>query len=61
MTRKKAPRQSGPAKRAGAIRDLWDPAVNNVAAWGRRAFVEIADPWAAEGAIRGALHEGTTA
>jgi type III restriction enzyme len=36
-------------------RDLWVPAVNNLREFGRWAFIEIADPWDAENAIRALL------
>ncbi len=36
-------------------RELWVPAVNNVGGFGRWAFIEIADPWDAEHAIRALL------
>ena len=36
-------------------RTLWVPAVNNHGAFGRWAFNEIADPWDAQSAIRGAI------
>ncbi len=42
---------------------LWVPAINNLGTYGRWAFVEISDPWDAEGTIRAAVegrvnHEG---
>jgi len=40
------------AAKVAAARNLWVPAVNNAGTWGRWAFVEIADPWDAKGAIR---------
>jgi type III restriction enzyme len=36
-------------------RTLWIPAVNNHAAYGRWAFVEITDPWDAKNTLRAAL------
>ena len=36
-------------------RTLWVPAVNNHGAFGRWGFIEIADPWDAESAIRGII------
>lgn len=34
-------------------RNLWVPAINNNGAYGRWAFIEIADPWDAKNMIRG--------
>ena len=36
-------------------RTLWIPSVNNHGAFGRWGFIEIADPWDAESAIRGII------
>ncbi len=36
-------------------RTLWIPAVNNAGTWGRWAFIEITDPWDAQGLIRQSL------
>ncbi len=43
------------AAKVAAARTLWIPAVNNHAAFGRWAFVEITDPWDAQRTIRGLL------
>jgi len=51
-----APICGGGCQSAGAIR--WAPAVNNHGSLGRWAFVEISDPWAAEGTIRAAARGG---
>jgi len=40
------------AAKVGAARSLWVPAVNNHGGFGRWAFLEISDPWDAQGAIR---------
>jgi type III restriction enzyme len=48
------PRKDKAAKVATA-RSLWVPAVNNDCRFGRWAFLEITDPWDAQGALRGAL------
>jgi type III restriction enzyme len=40
------------AAKVATARDLWIPAVNHHAAFGRWAFIEIADPWDAQNAIR---------
>jgi len=40
------------AAKVATARNLWVPAVNNAGTWGRWAFVEIADPWDAQGVIR---------
>jgi len=41
--------------KVATARDLWVPAVNNAAAWGRWAFLEIEDPWDARNPIKGSL------
>ena len=51
---------SGETRRAktakvNAVRNLWVPAVNNHAAFGRWAFVEVTDPWDAQDTIRAAV------
>jgi type III restriction enzyme len=48
------------AAKVAAARNLWIPAVNNHAAFGRWAFVEIDDPWDAANAIRAHLLEAVT-
>jgi type III restriction enzyme len=35
-----------------SARTLWVPAINNHGGFGRWAFIEIADPWDAQNAIR---------
>jgi len=40
------------AVKVAAARRLWLPAVNNHGAFGRWAFLEIADPWDAQNLIR---------
>jgi type III restriction enzyme len=45
------------AAKVDTAKKLWVPAVNNAAAWGRWAFLEIADPWDAETAIRAFVQE----
>jgi len=45
------------AAKVAAARSLWVPAVNNHGGFGRWAFVEISDPWDAQGAIRAAAGE----
>ncbi|MHB0979042.1 MAG: BPTD_3080 family restriction endonuclease [Thermoleophilia bacterium] len=42
------------AAKVAAARSLWVPAVNNHGGFGRWAFLEISDPWDAQGAIRAA-------
>jgi type III restriction enzyme len=41
--------------KVSTARELWVPAVNNHGGYGRWAFLEIADPWDAQNAIRGAI------
>ena len=41
-----------------AARSLWVPAVNNHGGYGRWAFVEVTDPWDAEGTIRAVTSTG---
>lgn len=43
------------AAKVMTARTLWVPAVNNHGAFGRWGFIEIADPWDAQSAIRGAI------
>jgi type III restriction enzyme len=43
------------AAKVATARTLWTPAVNNHGGFGRWAFVEITDPWDAEGTIRASL------
>lgn len=43
------------AAKVDTAKKLWVPAVNNAAAWGRWAFLEITDPWDAETTIRAAI------
>jgi type III restriction enzyme len=40
------------AAKVSTARTLWVPAVNNHGGYGRWAFLEIADPWDAQGTIR---------
>ena len=43
------------SRRAATVptaRDLWGPAVSNARTWGRRAFIEVTDPWDAKNAVR---------
>ncbi len=40
------------AAKVATARTLWVPAVNNHGAFGRWAFLEIADPWDGQSAIR---------
>jgi type III restriction enzyme len=49
------------AAKVATARDLWVPAINNEEAFGRWAFVEVADPWNAEPTIRAALRRTPTA
>jgi type III restriction enzyme len=46
--------------KVSTARTLWVPAVNNHGALGRWAFVEIRDPWNAEGEIRAAIQAPAT-
>ena len=46
------------AAKVAAARTLWVPAVNNHGGFGRWAFVEIGDPWDAEGVVRAIVHDG---
>ncbi len=41
--------------KVSTAKTLWIPAVNNAAAWGRWAFIEIRDPWNAKSEIRDEL------
>lgn len=38
--------------RISTTRNLWFPALNRLGSWGRWGFVEIADPWSCQIAIR---------
>jgi hypothetical protein len=49
------------AAKVATARNLWVPAVNNHGGLGRWAFVEISDPWDAEGTIRAAARGGAGA
>jgi type III restriction enzyme len=51
-------RDAEKAAKVATARNLWIPAVNNAATWGRWAFVEISDPWDAQATIRGYLMNG---
>jgi type III restriction enzyme len=46
------------AAKVSAARTLWVPAVNNHGGFGRWTFVEIADPWDAQNAIRSFIGGG---
>lgn len=43
------------AAKVAAARTLWVPAINNHSGFGRWAFVEVTDPWDAQGTIRAAI------
>jgi type III restriction enzyme len=43
--------------KVATMRTLWVPAINNHGAFGRWAFVEVADPWNAQTRIRGFLKQ----
>jgi type III restriction enzyme len=43
------------AAKVATARTLWVPAVNNHGGFGYWAFVEVSDPWDAEGVIRAAV------
>jgi len=43
------------AAKVSTARNLWIPAINNHGAYGRWAFLEIADPWDAKNTIRSSL------
>jgi len=43
------------AAKVAAARTLWVPAINNHGGFGRWAFVEVTDPWDAQGTIRAAI------
>ncbi len=43
------------AAKVTTARTLWVPAVNNYGGFGRWGFIEIADPWDAENAMRGKI------
>ena len=45
---------------AATARNLWVPAINNHGGFGRRAFVEIRDPWNVATRIREVLGTQTT-
>ncbi|MDI6448981.1 hypothetical protein QJ522_07995 [Sedimentisphaerales bacterium M17dextr] len=46
------------AAKVATARTLWVPAVKNHGRFGRRVFIEIADPWDAENAL--GRHRGQT-
>ncbi len=48
------------AAKVATARALWVPAVNNHTAFGRWGFIEIADPWDAQNAIRAAIKQPVT-
>jgi type III restriction enzyme len=48
-------RDAEKAAKVATARNLWIPAVNNAATWGRWAFIEIDDPWDAKNAITSML------
>ena len=48
------------AAKVATARTLWVPAINNHGGFGRWAFIEVADPWDAQNAIRTSLQKGTT-
>jgi len=43
------------AAKVAAARTLWVPAINNHGGFGQWAFVEVTDPWDAQGTIRAAI------
>jgi type III restriction enzyme len=45
------------AAKVATARTLWVPAINNHGAFGRWAFIEVADPWDAQNLIRGFLKQ----
>ena len=49
------------AAKVTTARTLWVPAVNNHGGFGRWVFVEVADPWAAQRTIRGAVAQAVPA
>ncbi len=49
------------AAKVAAARNLWIPAINNHAGYGRWAFIEISDPWDAERTLRAFLHGDASA
>jgi len=52
-------RDKDKAAKVATARNLWIPAANNAGTWGRWAFIEIADPWDAQNAIRTAVQKRT--
>ncbi len=48
------------AAKVMTARTLWVPAVNNHGAFGRWSFIEIADPWDAQSAIRATINQSVT-
>ncbi len=46
--------------KVGTARDLWVPAVNNHGGFGRWAFLEVTDPWDAQGQVRAFLASART-
>jgi type III restriction enzyme len=49
------------AAKVSTARTLWVPAVNNHGGFGRWAFVEVTDPWDAQGTIRAAVEAACVA
>jgi type III restriction enzyme len=47
--------------KVNAAKDLWVPAINNHGGFGRWAFVEITDPWAARAPLTAAIRSLTEA
>ncbi len=45
------------AAKVATARTLWIPAVNNHGSFGRWAFLETADPWGAQTAVRAYLKD----
>ncbi len=48
------------AAKVSTARTLWVPAINNHGGFGRWAFIEVADPWNAQGPIRASLQKWAT-
>lgn len=46
------------AAKVSTARTLWIPAINNHGAFGRWAFIEVADPWDAQNLIRASIAQG---
>jgi type III restriction enzyme len=53
-------RKKDKAAKVATARNLWIPAVNNAATWGRWAFIEISDPWDAKNTISAYVRKGGT-